>query len=240
MDEEHEAAADAADTPSRLERLARAIAEREIELDAAEQRATLAVYGLLAGGHAVTARTLAERIGWARERTETFLDRFPRLEHDDLDRVVGFRGVSLRRTSHAVAVGHQVLFGWSAWDCLIVPLVTDAAARIRSTCPATRRQVEVVVTPGGVRRASPDTVVVSIRSPDTTSPEEERGGSRAVSRFLADREAGRSWLDRVRGGLLLELGDAFAVAQLVVGRGFSETLEGPSTEVASQPDAPNE
>lgn len=208
-----------------LERLAQGMARLELDLDAEEQRATLAAYGMLAGGHAFTARSLADRIGWSRDRAATFLERFPRLERDGLDRVVGVRGVSLRRTSHAVVAGHQVLYGWSAWDCLVVPLVIDAAVQVRSTCPVTDREVELIVTPEEIRRCAPDTTHVSLRAPETVSPEEERGGSRAASRFLVDAEAGRRWTQRLAHAVLLDLRDGFEVARGVVRRSFPDVMD---------------
>lgn len=207
-----------------LDALAAAVAATEVPLDAAEQRAALAAYGLLAGGHAFTARSLAERIGWSSGRAETFLARHPRLERDELGRVVGFRGVSLKRTTHAAAVGHQVLYAWSAWDCLVVPLVVDAATRIRSTCPVTERPIEVIATPTGLRRRTPDSAVVSLRSPQATSPEHERGASRALSRFLADREAGSRWAARTADTLLLDLEGAFEVARRALRASFGDVV----------------
>lgn len=211
--------------PEQLDELAVAITRLDVDLlDTEQQHAALAAYGLLAGGHAFTARSLAERIDWPSSRAETFLDRFSRLERDHLDRVIGFRGISLRRTVHAVTIGHQVLYGWSAWDCLVLPVAVAAAAEVRSTCPATDRAITLGVTPEGVRRRDPDTAVLSLRAPHATTPERERGGFRALVHFLADDTAARSWAEQVADAVVLDLDDAFELARRAVHHAFPDVL----------------
>ena len=212
--------------PEELDALVEGFAHLGVDLGPGEQRAVLAILGVLAGGRPVTPRSLAERIGWSVADAEDLLARLPRCETDDLDRIVGCSGLSLRPTPHALAIGHNLVHAWCAWDALYLAVALDAAIEVSSTCPVTGRTVAVGVTPDGVERRRPPTTLVAFVPPERTSPDRVRGEFCSMVHFLADDEAARDWTDRVPESFVLTLDDAFEVGRRAILRRYGDALTG--------------
>ncbi len=211
-------------SPEQIDSLVDDLSRLGVDLGPGEQQAVLAILGVLAGGRPVTARSLAERIGWTTRDAEEFLERLPRLETDDFERVVGCFGLSLRTTPHTLAIGHQVLHAWCAWDALYLAVALDAAVEVTSTCPVTGRTVELGITPDGVERRRPTTALVSFVPTTRTSPERVRGEFCSLVHFLADEGAARRWTDRVPDSFVLTLDDAFEVGRRAIMRRYGDAL----------------
>jgi alkylmercury lyase len=207
-----------------LDDLVEDLARLDVSRDPREQRAILALLGMLAGGRPVTARSLAERTGWDVDAAADLLDRLPRLERDHLERIVGCFGLTLRTTPHAFAIGHHLLHTWCAWDALYLPVVLDAAAEVTSICPVTEREVTLLVTPDGVERCSPPTVLVSFVPLERTAPDRVRGEFCSLVHFLADEAAADAWTERVPESFVLTVDDAFELGRRAVRRSYGEAL----------------
>jgi alkylmercury lyase len=208
-----------------IETLVERLAELDVDRDPTEQRAILGLLGMLAGGQPVTARTLAERSGSSITEVESLLADLPRLERDDLDRVVGCFGLSLRPTPHRLSIGRHVLHAWCAWDALYLPVALDSSVGVSSTCPVTRRGVELVVTPEGVARRQPSTVLVSFIDPERTAPDRVRGEFCAMVHFLADGEAAERWTTDVPSSFVLSPDDAFELGRRTILRRYGDVLD---------------
>lgn len=211
-------------TDDELDSLADHLARLDVDRGPEEQRAILGLLGMIAGGRPVTPRSLADRIGWATSDAEGLLDALPRLERDDLERVVGCFGLSLRRTPHAVVLGRNVLHTWCAWDALYLPVALDTAVEVRSSCPVTDQRIELTVTPDDVARRRPSTVQVSFVDPERTAPDRVRGEFCALVHFLADPDAAARWTEDVPGGFVLTVDDAFELGRRTVLRRYGDVL----------------
>lgn len=174
-----------------------------------ERRAARAVYRLLVDGCPVTARAVAAATGWHPRRAGRFIDDLPHAEHDDQGRVVGFGGLTLRRTAHRVVVDGAVRYAWCAWDTLFLPIALDADVKVTSTCPQTGREVVLTVGPSGVVERDPATAVLSFVRPDGDAAADLHGGFCALIHFFTDDDAATAWTAGVPGTFPLDLDDAF-------------------------------
>ena len=165
----------------------------------------LALLRLLAEGRPVTEAALA----WAASRhsgeVAVQLARWPNLERDERDRVVGFSGLTLRRTAHHFRVASQRLHTWCAWDTLFLPALLRQSAEVRSRCPVTGAAVELAVSPHGVDSATPEDVRVSFPPPAAIDTADITASFCCQVLFLAGPGAATAWLDQHHGARTLEL-----------------------------------
>lgn len=182
-------------------------------LDRDEAVAARTVYRLLVEGRVVTAAALADATGWPHDRASRFLEDLPNAERDGDGRVVGFGGLTLRKTPHRIVFDRVVRHTWCAWDSLFLPVALDTAGTVTSTCPHTGHQIELTVTPTGITRRDPDTAVLSFVQPDGDVPDDLRGSFCALIHLFADDDAASAWTARVPGTFVLDLEDAFDLGQ---------------------------
>jgi alkylmercury lyase len=184
----------------------------------------LALVRLLALGKPVRDATLAA----AGERTiddvAAQLARWPNLERDGDDAVIGFSGLTLRQTAHSFKIGDRQLHTWCAWDTLFLPSMLGATAHVRSTCPASGRAVELVVTPDGIEHAHPSEIHVSFPPSDTTNTADITGTFCRHVHFLAGTDAANTWQETHPDDHVLDLTAAFEL-----GRRTTAPLTAPRT-----------
>lgn len=183
-----------------------------------------ALLGLLAEGRPVTAATLATGAGRSAEDVPAQLARWPNVERDADGAVVGFSGLTLRRTAHSFETAGRQLHTWCAWDTLFLPAILGATARVRSTCPISGRTVQLVVSPNCVERADPPDLHVSFPALATTNTADIAGTLCCHVHFLAGVAAGRAWQQAHPDGDVLDIRAAFdlgcrAVAPLIAAAG---------------------
>lgn len=122
----------------------------------------------LARGEPVTAAMLAAASGRTVDEVAAQLARWPNVERDADDAVIGFSGLTLRPTAHSIEIGGGLLHAWCAWDTLFLPGMLGATAHVRSACAVSGRAVDLVVAPDGVKQADPRGIRVSFPPLATT------------------------------------------------------------------------
>lgn len=185
-----------------------------------------ALLRLLARGRPVDLETLAAAAGRPPHEVSAQLRRWPNVERDGTGAVVGFSGLTLRRTAHELEVGGRRLHAWCAWDTLFLPAMLGKSARVRSSCAATGAALEIDVSPSELLRAQPAELYVSFPPPATTDPADITGSFCAHVHFLAGAGAARAWRAAHPDGEVLDLEAAFELGC---------EASGPWTEAAIQP-----
>ena len=169
----------------------------------------LALVRLLARGKPVTEALLAADTGRAIDDVAAQLARWPNIERDDDDAVIGFSGLTLRPTDHVFQLDDRRLHTWCAWDTLFLPRMLGATADVRSTCPVSGRQVQLVVAPDGVEHADPPEIHVSFPPLASTDTADITGTFCCHVRFLVGADAVHTWLQTHPDGHVLDLAAAF-------------------------------
>src|SRR5260370_2777790 len=115
-----------------------------INLSTAEQKVSVNLYSLLAGGHPVPVERIASTVNLSREEVQTILKRWPGVYYDDADRIVGYWGLALAKmSSHLFEVNGKTLYTWCAWDGLFIPAILKSTARITSACPVSGEDIRL-------------------------------------------------------------------------------------------------
>ena len=173
----------------------------------------LALVRLLARGKPVTEFMLAAGAGRAFDDVTAQLARWPNIERDADDAVIGFSGLTLRPTDHSIQVDDQQLHAWCAWDTLFLPRMLGATAYVRSTCPVSGRRVQLVVAPDGVEHADPVGIHLSFPPWASTNTADITGTFCCHVRFLVGADAAQTWLETHPDGHVLDLAAAFELGR---------------------------
>ena len=107
----------------------------------------LALVRLLARGKPVTDAVLAVAAGRAIDEVAAKLARWPSIERDPDDAVIGFSGVTLRPSDHSFELDHRHRQTRCAWDRLFLPGMLGATARARPDLSGVRRRFQLAVAP---------------------------------------------------------------------------------------------
>ena len=178
-------------------------------LDELDQRITVAIYRLLAGGDPVPPVAIAERVGLPVERVVSALDSWPGVYRDHHGAVTGFWGLALTDMPHRFTIQGRTLYTWCAWDALFLPVILDTEAHVQSACATTGEPVTLTVTPAGVDALSPATAVLSFLRPD------DRLGADVISSFchhivfLSSPTAAQTWTATHPDTFLLSIQEGF-------------------------------
>ncbi len=184
------------------------------QLDECEQTISLTLYRLLAAGEPVANERLARMVGLPVESVEGILNRWFGVYRDDTGAITAYWGLTLNPTRHRLHIGDRVLYTWCAWDSLFLPMLLNEAAQIESVCHETGTDVRLAVSPHKIGAAEPEALTVSFVLPDTAAVHADIIASfcRYVH-FFRSSDAGRQWVARTTGALLLSLDDAFELGQ---------------------------
>jgi alkylmercury lyase len=169
----------------------------------------LALLRLLARGKAVTHTMLAAAAARTNDDVAAQLARWPNVERDGDGAVIGFSGLTLRRTGHSFKVGDRQLHTWCAWDALFLPNMLRATAQVGSTCPVSGRAVELVVAPDGIAHAHPPGIHVSFPPSAGANTADITGTFCRHVHFLAGADAAQGWQETHPDGHVLDLTAAF-------------------------------
>lgn len=205
--------------PSNLSALASRCGEGLRSLGLAEVQIAFTVLRAMAEGLDVTSSVVAGRAGHSEAFVERVLGRWPASEVNPAGIVVGFWGISKKQTPHKVMIERTTLFGWCAWDSLLLPALLGSDARIESTCPVTSKKVLLDLAGEQLRDVEPPEAVMSFVEPGCID-----GGTEVYEsfcqhvHFLATYDGAQKWLNRRRQpGYLLSLHQAWELARRVVG-----------------------
>lgn len=199
-------------------------------LDAALARVSLHIIRTLAKGRPLSSQEAGldgpEAAG-LRERVEML-----GAEFDETGAILGFGGLSLRSTRHAMLFPDgRELFTWCAADTLFLPALLGEEVQVHSTCPETGRPIRLRVSPQGVEEANPAGTVIAIVAPSACASATEAnccGPAATVDQrsqvgatgtfcgnvhFFAGRGAASGWEKEHPGSLVLGLVDAARLAR---------------------------
>ena len=119
----------------------------------------------LALGGPVREKSLAEALGVPTQEITALLED-EQLKgwvfYDDENRVIGFRGLAVRKMPHGFEVEGRALYTWCAMDSLFIPEMLGKPAKVESRDPHTGTAITLMVTPDGVESVEPSTAVMSI------------------------------------------------------------------------------
>jgi alkylmercury lyase len=143
----------AQEVAERLEPLFPALDERDRQL-------SLAIYRNLARGAPVDLEDLFTELAMETAEGVRRMQDWPGVYYDHEQRVIGYWGLSLARTSHRLRIRGRELFAWCAWDTLFLPAVLGTTIEVRSGA------VRLTVSPTWVESADPPELLVSFVVPD--------------------------------------------------------------------------
>ena len=180
------------------------------------QRASVAIYRLLAQGAPVDRDALAAALGLAPAAAAALVARFPESVRrlDGEGRLVAFIGLDLAETDHRFEVAGRVLHTWCVLDALFLPEILGEHAVLTAVCPATGEAIRVEVGPAALGRAEPAQAVMSLVAPAGSDCGNDLRGAfcRHVNLYRDAAACERRIGDR-RGTAWITLADAFLLAR---------------------------
>ncbi len=188
---------------------------------ASESRLLVQIVRRLARGQPVTPAEIEHLALHARLAPDPALALVNKIsEHDEDGNVQGLMGLSLNGHRHRFEVNGQGLSTWCAWDTLFLPPLLQRAARVESSCPATKRPIRLTIGPERVQSYEPAEAVVSMVTPNTNSDD-----LRSVDQtwrlfchhvhYFASAEAADSWfVGRQLDPIILSIEEAYELGRL--------------------------
>ncbi|MFQ5549621.1 MAG: organomercurial lyase [Gemmatimonadales bacterium] len=139
--------------------------------------------------------------------------------YDDDARVIGFRGLAVRRMPHRFDVEGKGLYTWCGVDSLFIPPIIDKSAHVETKDPRTGRVIRLIVTPEGVESCDPPSTVMSYLVGDRevvkTNPEKVMAAFCHHIFFLESPEVGAAWAaEHGHGAFVVSLDQAFELGRL--------------------------
>src|SRR5262249_9636192 len=138
--------------------------------------------------------------------------------------VVGLLGLSQNDYAHKFQLHGQQLSTWCALDALFLPILLDQTAEVTDHCPVTRDAIHLTISPKQVERYDPESVVVSIVTPDIrmdslASIEHIWNAFCNYVHFFSSAQAASSWFARkVQTAQFVSIEDAFQIGQALFGK----------------------
>ena len=215
-------------TKHNVAELAEALNAANPAVDEDGRRLAFCIYEALAEGEPVTADDVARRAGadgaWVRKT----LDGWTGVFFDDDGRIVGFWGLGLPEMDHRFEIDGKTLYTWCAWDPLFLAPLLGVEARVSSVCPVTGATVTLRVGPEGIADADPPDAVLSFLRPTPDMGDNAINSFCHFVRLFASRDAAEAWIADRPGTFVLDLDDAFELANATFGRlkGERATPEG--------------
>ncbi|MHB1142333.1 MAG: organomercurial lyase [Sulfuricaulis sp.] len=205
--------------------LARVFVDAFPAMDAGHQRLALALYRLLAEGHAVAPARLADTLDSPVEDIEHTLGEWPGVFKDDQGHIIGFWGVTVKEMPHHLEVNGNTVYAWCAWDTLFLPALLDATVKVASRCAQTGEPVQLTVAPERIESVEPASTVVSFLVPDARKLREHVTTSFChFVHFFRDSETGSHWTGAHLGSFLITLDEAFDIGWRVNAARYRDTL----------------
>lgn len=184
-------------------------------LDELGRRLSLAIHRALALGAPVRLSALSRQLGIEPEEAARRVHAWPGVYWDAERRIIGYWGLTLARTRHALRIDGRSLFAWCAWDTLFLPELLGARAEVSSACRATDIAVRLTVGGGAVEAADPPGLWVSF-----LVPKEEAVRADVVTafchyvHFFSSERTAAPWLEQHPDAFLVPLSAAFEVGRL--------------------------
>lgn len=180
-----------------------------------------ATIDLLADGVPVDATRIAAATGMSESAAAEQLvaARTVGYELDNKGRLVG-AALTLNPTPYHFRVRGNDLYAWCGFDTLFLPILLGERATVTSTCPETRRGIELTVEADGTFGAvTPATATVAIVGHVVTCRCHRTGPNSDVCAqmpLLADPDAADRWTAQRAGVAAVDLHDASGLARAYV------------------------
>ena len=200
---------------------ARAMMDSVPALGEDAKRLAVELYRQLAKGQPVRQEGLAKALGVPTEEIAALLED-EQLKgwvfYDEEKRVIGFRGLAIRKMPHRFEVYDRTLYTWCAIDSLFLPEMLAKPAKVESRDPHAGTAITLTVTPDGVESVEPAAAVMSILIGDTevvkTNPTKVMASFCHHIFFLESPETGAEWAaQHGEGTFLVTLDEAFALGK---------------------------
>lgn len=162
-------------------------------------------------------RKLAEALGDQEEVMKNRLSQWSGIFYDDNKRVIGFWGLALPEMGHQFIINGKTLYNWCAWDGLFIPLILQKEVDIRSTCPVTKKPIQMRVTKEGVKDLNPEGSVMSILVP--SSEEVNKNVVQSFCHhvhFFESPSSGSKWISGKEGHLIISVDEGFQLGKKLV------------------------
>ena len=184
-------------------------------LDEFEQRLSIALYHELARGAPVTPQVLANRVNASGDEVARRLQGWPAVRRDELQRIIGYWGLTIVPTRHRMRVGERDLYGWCAWDTLFLPALLGVRAEVHSICLATGAPVQLNVGPDALEAPVPADLALSFVLPDASAMRRDVVASFCAHvHFFHSAEAAAAFRALPSSAFVLTLGEAFEAGRL--------------------------
>ena len=208
-----------------LDELAQVFIDAFPVMDATEQQLALKLYNLLAEGKAVSSDRLAESVQMPLSDTQTILESWPGIFHNDEDGIVGFWGLTISKTDHRLKLDLNIVYTWCAWDTLFIPKLLNRTVQVTSLCAPTGEEITLIVSPNCVESTSSDDPMVSFLIPGERALKENITASFChYVHFFPSRAAGEQWAVQYPGAFLLSVEDAFVVGKKINAVRYNQTF----------------
>ncbi|MGH8559120.1 MAG: organomercurial lyase [Methylococcales bacterium] len=184
-------------------------------LNQTEQDVSLGIYRMLRQGSPLTMRMLAADMQIPVSTIIEMLNRSWGVDLDYQNRIVGYRGLTVRPTNHCLELNDgQLLYAWCAFDTLFLPGILRTRARVESFCPSTGSLIRLIVGPEHLEYVQPKNTVVSFMIPQTARIKENvRDRFCHYVHFFQSKDAGLAWTGRHPGTFLLTINQAHTLGQ---------------------------
>ncbi|MGA7983957.1 MAG: organomercurial lyase, partial [Burkholderiales bacterium] len=184
-------------------------------LDAFEQRLSLALYRELARGVPVTLQALADRVEASTGDVARRLENWPAVRRDELQRIIGYWGLTIMPTRHRMRVGGRDLYAWCAWDTLFLPALLGVRVEVHSNCRATGAPVRLTVGPEALEAPVPADLALSFVLPDAGAMRRDVVASFCSHvHFFRSAQLATECNDLSPSAFTLSLDDAFEAGRL--------------------------
>jgi len=194
-------------------------------LDPLGQAIGVQLYRMLAAGAPVRLLQVADELGVTVEAVDNALTGRPGIVRDDTGNVTAYLGLTLKPTPHRISFDENTLYTWCAWDTMLVAHLLGRDLEVISPCVVSGVDVGLTLTGDGIAKANPSSTRVSMVTPTLEALADDfHAAFCGRIHFLADDEAGRTWLNDNPDGLTLTLSEAFNFARIRNERVFGTAL----------------
>jgi alkylmercury lyase len=209
--------------------LAEELAAAHPDLNLGQQRLALAGYRLLGEGQPFGVHDLAEHTGRPPEEAAAFLEQWPLVQRDRQGRVLGFGGLSLKPTSHALELDGRTLYAWCALDTLFLPERLGRPARVRSTDPETRETISLTVNASGPDDVAPEGAVMTLHRVSGFDAKNVVGTFCCYVHFFGSDESARAGAKRSEGSYVVSIAQGFEYGRIYNHRQLGAALKEAAT-----------
>jgi len=137
------------------------------------------------------------------------------VRRDELQRIVGYWGLTIVPTRHRMRVAGRELYAWCAWDTLFLPALLGVSAEVHSTCRATGAPVRLTVGPDALEAPVPADLAISFVLPEASAMRRDVVASFCSHvHFFRSAELAGACRELPATAFVLSLGEAFEAGRL--------------------------